>query len=126
MRCLAFAVVQALIRARGSSGAQYVARYLMMTLERSVVRSVARSVPNEYARAGSRSMVIKLRRELSAAGVRGRRELSPPMFVAVARQSRISAEIIFFQRKEGGAVRKGGAGLRVELSLRHSGEKTEY
>ena len=53
-----------------------------------------------------------------------RRELSPPVFAAVARQLRISAQIIFFQRKEGGAVRKGGAGLRVEVCLRHAGEKT--
>ena len=49
---------------------------------------------------------MKLRREWErAAGVRGHRELSPPVFVAVARQLRISAQIIFFQRKEG--VRSG-------------------
>ena len=55
-----------------------------------------------------------------------RRELSPPVFVAVARQLRIRTEIIFFPAQGGGAVRKGGAGLRVELSLRHAGEKTVY
>ena len=44
VRCLAFAVVQALMRARGNAGAKYVARYLMMTLERSFVRSFGRSV----------------------------------------------------------------------------------
>ena len=55
-----------------------------------------------------------------------RRELSPPVFVAVARRLRISAKIIFFRRKVGGGARKGGAGLRVELSLRHAGEKTVY
>ena len=51
---------------------------------------------------------------------------APPVFVAVARQLRISAQIIFFQRKEGGAARKGGAGFRVELSFCYSGEKTVY
>lgn len=55
-----------------------------------------------------------------------RRELSPLVFLPVARQLLISAQIIFFQRKEGGAVRKGGAGLRVEVCLCYSGEKTEY
>ena len=48
------------------------------------------------------------------------------MFVAVARRLRISAEIIFFPAQGGGGARKGGAGLRVELSLRHAGEKTVY
>ena len=33
-----------------------------------------------------------------------------PVFVAVARQLRISAQIIFFQRKEGVGLGKGGAG----------------
>ena len=32
---------------------------------------------------------------------------APPVFVAVARQLRISAQIIFFQRKEGVRSRKG-------------------
>ena len=36
-----------------------------------------------------------------------RRELSPPVFVAVARQLLISAEIIFFQRKVGVGLGKG-------------------
>ena len=55
-----------------------------------------------------------------------RRELSPPVFVAVARQLRISAQIIFFPAQGGGGARKGGAGLRVELSFCYSGEKTVY
>ena len=45
VRCLAFAVVRALMRARVNSGAQYVARYCIKTL--------------------GRSNAIKLRRELS-------------------------------------------------------------
>ena len=40
VRCLAFAVVQPETMARVNACAQYVARYLMMTLERSVGRSV--------------------------------------------------------------------------------------
>lgn len=36
----------------------------------------------------------------------------PPVFEAVARQLRISEEIIFFQSKEGVGLGKGGAGLR--------------
>ena len=32
---------------------------------------------------------------------------APPVFVAVARRWRISAQIIFFQRKEGGGLGKG-------------------
>ena len=55
-----------------------------------------------------------------------RRELSTPVFVAVARQLRISAQIIFFPAKGGGAVQKGGAGLRVEVCLCYSGKKTVY
>ena len=61
-------------------------------------------------------MAMKLRREWGV----------PPVFRVVARRLRISAEIIFFPAQGGGAVRKGGAGLRVELSLLHSGEKTVY
>ena len=57
-------------------------------------RWVAGSVLIEYSRAGRRSMAMKLRRELS-----------PQVFVVVARQLRISAQIIFFQLKEG--VRSG-------------------
>ena len=34
-------------------------------------------------------------------------ELSPPVFVVVARQLRISAQIIFFQRKVGVGLGKG-------------------
>ena len=59
---------------------------------------------------------MKLRRECGrASGVRGRR-------ASVAHQR----ANYFFPAQRGGAVRKGGAGLRVELSLLHSGEKTEY
>ena len=60
----------------------------------AVGRWVAGSVLIECARAGRPSMAMKLRRELSL-----------PVFVAVARQLRISAQIIFFQRKVG--VRSG-------------------
>ena len=78
-------------------------------------RSVVRSVLIEYAIAGRRSNAMKLRRELS-----------PPVFVAVARRLRISAKIIFFPAQGGGGARKGGAGLRVEVCLCYSGEKTVY
>ena len=64
-------------------------------------QALCRAVLNDDARAGRPSMAMNLRRELS-----------PPVFVAVARQLRISAEIIFFPAQGGGAVRKGGAGLR--------------
>ena len=74
---------------------------IMMVGARSVVRSVVRSVLIEYAIAGRRSNAMKLRRELS-----------PPVFVAVARRLRISAKIIFFPAQGGGGARKGGAGLR--------------
>ena len=40
------------------------------------------------------------------------RELSPPVFVVVARRLRISAQIIFFPAQGVGGARKGGAGLR--------------
>ena len=60
--CLAFAVAQALIRARGSSGALCVRwrlrRSLLLEFVRSFVRSggqsVSRSVLIEYSRAGRR------------------------------------------------------------------------
>ena len=58
--------------------------------------ALARAVLIEYARAGKRSMAINLRRELS-----------PPVFVAVARRLRVRAEIIFFQRKVGVGLGKG-------------------
>ena len=44
VRYLAFVVVQALMRARVNAGADYVARYLMITPERSFVRAVSQSV----------------------------------------------------------------------------------
>ena len=50
-----------------------------------------------------------------AAGVCGRR-------ASVAHQR----ANYFFPAQGGGGARKGGAGLRVELSLLHSGEKTVY
>ena len=75
--------------------------------------ALGRAVLIEYSRARSNAMKL-------------RRELSPPVFVAVARQSRISAEIIFFPAQGGDGARKGGAGLRVEVCLCYSGEKTVY
>ena len=84
------------------AGARYVARYWIKTLELS--------------------MTMKLRRECGRAGVmlRGTEWIrkgwqavddddgdAPPVFVAVARRLRISAQIIFFQRKEGVRSRKG-------------------
>ena len=72
-------------------------------------------------------MMMKLRRECGRAGVMllgtewirqgwqavdGDDGDAPPVFVAVARQLRIIAQIIFFPAQGGGAVRKGGAGLR--------------
>ena len=44
---------------------------------------------------------------LGTRGIKLRRELSPPVFVVVARQLRISAQIIFFQRKVGVGLGKG-------------------
>ena len=58
--------------------------------------ALARAVLNDDAGAVRRSMAMKLRRELS-----------PPVFVAVARRLRISAQIIFFQRREGVGLGKG-------------------
>ena len=64
---------------------------------RSVVgRWVAGSVLIKCARAGRPSMAMKLRRELS-----------PPVFVVVARRLRISAQIIFFRRNVGVGLGKG-------------------
>ena len=71
--CLVFAVVRALIWARGSSGALCSTgragvrfrRSLLLERVRSGVQSVSRSVLIEYSRAGRRSMAMKPRRELS-------------------------------------------------------------
>ena len=69
----------------------------MMTLERSGGRSlgrwVGRSVLIECSRAGRPSMAMN--------------GDAPPVFVAVARRLRISAQIIFFQRKVGVGLGKG-------------------
>ena len=50
---------------------------------------------------------------------------APPVFEAVARQLRISAQIIFFQLKEGVGLGKGGAGLR-NRSVFATPEKKRY
>ena len=71
-------------------------------------------VLNDDAGAGRPSMAMKLRRELS-----------PPVFVVVARQLRISAQIIFFQRKVGVGLGKGGAGLRYSCHF-DTREKKRY
>ena len=63
---------------------------------RYVSPALGRAVLNDDDGSGRRSNAIKLRRELS-----------PPVFADVARQSRISAQIIFFQRKEGVGLGKG-------------------
>ena len=68
---------------------------------RYVSPALGRAVLNDDDGSGRRSNAIKLRRELS-----------PPVFVAVARQWRISAQIFFFPAQGGGGARKGGAGLR--------------
>ena len=86
----------------------------------SVGHSVGRSVLIEHARAGALSMAMIGMRVMMLS-----RELSPPL-KRVARRLRISAQIIFFPAQGGGAVRKGGAGLWVEVCLCYSGEKTVY
>ena len=58
-------------------------------------QALGRAVLNDDAGAGRPSMAMKLRRELS-----------PPLN-RVARQLRISAQIIFFQRKVGVGLGKG-------------------
>ena len=68
---------------------------------RSVGRWVAGSVLIECARAGRPSMAM-----IGARVMMLRRELSPPLN-RVARQLRISAQIIFFQRKGGVGLGKG-------------------
>ena len=78
---------------------------------RSVCHSVGQSVLIEYARAGRPSMAM----------IGMRRRCSWPSRVGCASERKL-----FFPAQGGGAVRKGGAGLRVELSLRHAGKKTVY
>ena len=63
--------------------------------------ALGRAVLNDDAGAVRQSKAMKLLHELS-----------PPVFVAVERQWRISAQIIFFPAQGGGGARKGGAGLR--------------
>ena len=82
-------------------------------------QALGRAVLIEYSRAGRRSNAMT-----GMSWIKLRSELSPPVFVAVARRLRIRTEIIFFSAQGGGAGRKGGAGLRVELSLRHACKKT--
>lgn len=98
VRCLAFAVVQALIRARVNAGAIYVLLAdfqsdgvlirLHFDLQRDlcsgsaydravmleIVRSCGRSVLIEYARAGRRSIAM-----MGTSWIKLRRELSPPV-----------------------------------------------
>ena len=97
MRCLEFVVVQAVMRARGNAGAlcSTVAASSDSTVEKihHVGRSLGRSVLNDDARAGRRSRAMNVD--------------TPPVFAVVARQWRISAQIIFFQRKEGVGLGKG-------------------
>ena len=50
---------------------------------------------------------------------------APPVFVAVAPQLRISAQIIFFPAQGGGGARKGGAGLRYSCHF-DTREKKRY
>ena len=66
----------------------------MMTLERSCGRSLGRWSGTEWIRQ-------------SGLAVDGDDWDAPPVFVAVARQLRISAQIIFFQRKGGVGLGKG-------------------
>ena len=82
--------------------------------------SVAGSVLIECSRAGRPSMAM-----IGARVMMLRRELSPPVFAAVARRLRISAQIIFFQRKVG--VRSGkGRGLDGKRSVFATPEKKRY
>ena len=66
---------------------------IMMTGARYVSPALGRAVLNDDARAGRRSRAMNVD--------------TPPVFVAVARQWRISAQIIFFQRKEGVGLGQG-------------------
>ena len=79
---------------------------------RSFGRSVVRSVLIEHAIAGRRSNAMKLRRELS-----------PPVFVAVARRLRISAKIIFFPAQGGGWGSERGRGLEGRAVILLLGRK---
>ena len=66
----------------------------MMTLGRRVGRSLGRWVGTDWIRQ-------------SGLAVDGDDWDAPPVLVAVARRLRISAQIIFFQRKEGVGLGKG-------------------
>ena len=95
VRCLAFAVVQALIRARGSSGALRSMWAGRCSVSASVLRSLGRwvagSVLIEYDRA--------VRRSKAMMGTRSRCSWPSRVSCASARK------LFFFQRKEG--VRSG-------------------
>ena len=108
--------MRARIRSRGAG----LRSWSVHSFIRSFVHSFIRSVLIEHARAGALSMAMIGMRVMMLS-----RELSPPLN-RVARRLRISAQIIFFPAQGGGAVRKGGAGLWVEVCLCYSGEKTVY
>lgn len=99
---MAFAVVQALIRARGNSCALVVLNEGDGSIVPEIVPEIVRSKATR--RAGDRYLFNTLERSKA---INLRRELPPPVFVVVARQLRIRAKIIFFQRKEGVGLGKG-------------------
>ena len=80
-------------------------------------QALGRAVLNDDARAVRRSMAM-----IGMSWIKLRRELSPPVFVVVVNYrrpliaSRVSCasarKLFFFPAQGGGAVRKGGAGLR--------------
>lgn len=80
------------------TGEEILHTQFLIALLRSLGRWVAGSVLIEYSRARRRSKAMN--------------GDAPPVFAAVARQLRISAQIIFFPAQGGGGARKGGAGLR--------------
>ena len=97
VRCLAFVVVQALMRARGSSGAQLFNGGGIVGFDWG-----NRFSWSFYRRALCRAVLIE---RDGVQAVECDEVDAPPVFAVVARQSRISAQIIFFQRREG--VRSG-------------------
>ena len=110
VRCLVFAAVHALMRPRGKAGGIKECAGHISAVRRARVRSRGQYWLNAPERAGRRWRWLGC-----AAGVRGRR-------ASVAHQR----ANYFFPAQGGGAVRKGGAGLRVEVCLCYSGEKTVY
>ena len=97
VRYLAFVVVQAVMRARGNAGTlcSTGAASSDLTVENilHVGRSLGRAVLNDDAGAVRQSKAMNVD--------------EPPVFVAVARRLSISAQIVFFQRKEGVGLGKG-------------------